>query len=351
MARMQPRLSRPVEHKQAVRRTTAFVALAGALWLSVVSPALADSATADALFRAGRQAADAGDHASAAARFAESQRLDPAAGTLLNLALAEEKLSRFASALDHASGAIDGLAKADPRLALAKALRSRLETRVPRVRIRLASDAPAGTVVKRDDIELGSAALGLELPIDPGPHTIVVTAKGRSPASFTVDAKEGARTTIDVAPGPPEAAPTASVGKPSAETSTVAPPAASASATPSPAPSPPPPIEPARTSRAGIGLVVGGGAALVGSGVLGALVLQKKNVVADHCPAKRCDAEGLAAGDSGRTLSFASTVAFGVGVAATGVGVYLLVRKGDEGGRGTAALSVGPERITLTGRF
>lgn len=328
-----------------------FSLLAGCLWLSPISPAYADSATAEALFRAGRMAADAGDHATAAARFAESQRLDPAPGTLLNLAVAEERLSRFASAFDHASAAMDGLPKGDARIALARTLRARLEPRVPRVRIRLAHDAPPGAVVKRDDIELGAAALGLELPIDPGPHTIVVTAKGHRPATFTLEAKEGARMTIDVAPGAPEASPSSSGGKPFAETAAIEPPALPASAAPAPPAPSTPPSEPPRTSRAGIGLVVGGGAALVASGVLGALVLQKKAVVADHCPAKRCDAEGLAAGDSGRTLSLASTIAFGVGVAATGVGVYLLVRKGDGAGRGTAALSVGPEQLSLTGSF
>jgi hypothetical protein len=64
----------------------------------VTRAASADSAAAEALFREGRDAAKHGDLETACADFAESQRLDPAPGTLLNLAECEEKLGRVASA-------------------------------------------------------------------------------------------------------------------------------------------------------------------------------------------------------------------------------------------------------------
>ena len=55
-------------------------------------------AAAEALFRSGREAAAAGDHGVACARFRESQRLQPAAGTLLNLAICEEHLRQLVEA-------------------------------------------------------------------------------------------------------------------------------------------------------------------------------------------------------------------------------------------------------------
>ena len=67
------------------------------------APAMADTrdpAAAEALFEAGRQAATRGDWTTACPKFAESQRLDPAPGTLLNLADCEEHLGHLASAWD-----------------------------------------------------------------------------------------------------------------------------------------------------------------------------------------------------------------------------------------------------------
>src|SRR5688572_14112375 len=60
-----------------------------------------DPAAAEALYRAGRDAAKKGDWDSACAKFAESQRLDPAPGTLLNLADCEERRGLIASAWTH----------------------------------------------------------------------------------------------------------------------------------------------------------------------------------------------------------------------------------------------------------
>src|SRR4051812_45377646 len=63
---------------------------------------------ADTLFRQGREAFDKGDYQRARDAFAESQRLEAAPGTLLNLALAEEKLGTLSSAWEHAKEVLDG---------------------------------------------------------------------------------------------------------------------------------------------------------------------------------------------------------------------------------------------------
>ncbi|MFO0567610.1 MAG: hypothetical protein U0263_18270 [Polyangiaceae bacterium] len=51
-----------------------------------------DATAAEALFNAGRDAVKAGDYPTACAKFRESNRLDPAPGTVLNLADCEEHL-------------------------------------------------------------------------------------------------------------------------------------------------------------------------------------------------------------------------------------------------------------------
>ena len=80
-------------------------------------PAAADAATvtAEALFRQGRDAMQRQDYETACARFAESNRLDVAAGTLMNLATCEEKLGRVATAWQHWREAIDLLPAGDDR--------------------------------------------------------------------------------------------------------------------------------------------------------------------------------------------------------------------------------------------
>src|SRR5947207_15862051 len=57
--------------------------------------------SAEALFREGRDAVKMGEYEIACPKFEESQRLDPANGTLLNLALCEEGWGHLADARRH----------------------------------------------------------------------------------------------------------------------------------------------------------------------------------------------------------------------------------------------------------
>jgi hypothetical protein len=80
---------------------TSLRVLSLAVGLAVSSPAWAqsgDRAGAEALFEAGREALDKGDYEVACQRFEESNRLESAAGTILNLANCREQLGQLASA-------------------------------------------------------------------------------------------------------------------------------------------------------------------------------------------------------------------------------------------------------------
>src|SRR5580704_6931738 len=100
----------------------ALCASAIAAALLVARGALADAidpAAAEVLFRQAREKIVAGDYGGACPLFKESLRLDPAPGTLLNLAECEERIGRLASAWEHFERLERGLPGTDERFAIA----------------------------------------------------------------------------------------------------------------------------------------------------------------------------------------------------------------------------------------
>jgi hypothetical protein len=96
-----------------------------------------------------------------------------------------------------------------------------------------------------------------------------------------------------------------------------------------------------------LGYVLGGVgiAGLVTGAVAGALVLQKKGVVEEHCDAdKRCDDEGIDATQSGKTLGVVTTVGLVSGVVGLGAGAYLILSAGPSNDGSAAS-------VTWVGRF
>ncbi len=183
------------------------VAVLGAALLLAPGPARAagDAASAEALFEVGRAALERGDYETACAKLGESQRLDPAAGTLMNLAACEEKRGRLASAWESFRGALGLLRADDERRSIVTERLTSLEARLPRLVLVLAPSAPALTRVLRDGSELGRAALGVPLPLDPGKHEVVAVADGFEPRAFVVSAEEGKTLVVAVEPGPARA--------------------------------------------------------------------------------------------------------------------------------------------------
>ena len=170
-----------------------------------------DAAAAEALFDQGQQAKKAGDYGTACAKFAESERLDRAAGTLLNLADCEERLSALAQAWQHWREAVALFPPGDDRLPIPRRRLSALEPRVPHLTLTLAPGAPAGAVVVRDGVALGPASLGVPLPLNPGAHVLIVKAP-KAPTVGELTVAEGERAAITLEAGPP--APSSTMGAP-----------------------------------------------------------------------------------------------------------------------------------------
>jgi tetratricopeptide (TPR) repeat protein len=149
-----------------------------------------DTAAAEALFRSARKAAERGDWVTACDRFEESKRLEPAPGTVLNLARCREKLGQIASAWKSYEEAAQRLPEGDERAAFARQRAQELSPRVPRV-VLTAPETDEQISVTMRGVEYSSATFGVPLPLDPGKLTIVVRAKGREDSTFEAKIKEG----------------------------------------------------------------------------------------------------------------------------------------------------------------
>jgi hypothetical protein len=294
------------------------VAAAVCLALCAASSARAqtsDRASAEALFRAGRQANARGDYATACQRFEESNRLDPAIGTVFNLANCREKLGQLASAWQRYQEAIQKLPTGDERIAIATQRVAALEAKLPKLTLTLPDSAPKGALILKDGVELGSGSLGVELPVDPGEHVLIVRAPDHEDRTVSVTLAEGEKRALELEVGAP---------KPQALQAAVPAPASHEGFYP---PSAPARAEQGSSPQRTAGIVIAsvGAAGLVLSVVTGALVLSKKHTVDDNCVNKRCSPDALDAADSGRTLSAVSTVAFVTGAAALGGGIVLVL--------------------------
>lgn len=170
--------------------------------LGLTSPASAqegDATLATQLFDEGRDEMKAQRFASACPKLAESARLDEKVGTLAKLAECEEHTGHLAAARAHWQQAMD-LARTtgDERAAEVGRELSRVDAIVPKIRI-VISHPPSGLTLDLDRARLTIASVGVPLPVDPGTHTLVARAEGRTPWTADVETRaDGALTTVSV---------------------------------------------------------------------------------------------------------------------------------------------------------
>lgn len=161
-----------------------------ALVLLLPSVARANDA-AEKLFREGRAAMTAGNFAAACPKFEESQRIEPAPGTLMNLADCEEHLGQIVQARNDFALAASGFPRDDPRRPFVLQHASDLEKRFAHLALRLAPGGPAGTTVRRANVIVDPASLGVAVDVDPGEQRVVVSAPGHVDRAYEVRLGEG----------------------------------------------------------------------------------------------------------------------------------------------------------------
>ena len=180
----------------------------GAAWAQSETRA----AVAEGLYRQARDLMAAGKYDEACPKFAESQRLDPATGTLLNLASCHEKQGKLATAWIEYSDAL-AAARRDQREDRVEYARQRTAELEPKLsRLTLLLDAGAdhpGLALELDNAALGRAVVGAPMPVDPGAHVIKASAPGKKPWTQTIEigalADQKALTIPPLEDAPPEA--------------------------------------------------------------------------------------------------------------------------------------------------
>ena len=328
------------------------VALAGGLFLAKTARAqTTDPQLAQSLFEQARGLVAAGRYKEACPLFAESQRLDPGGGTLLNLGLCHEQEGKTATAWTELNAALSVAIK-DGRKGRENIARQHIAALEPKL-LRLTVTVPsksevAGISVSLDGIPLARPTWGIAAAVDPGTHKVEAAAPGRRGwSALIVMATAGETRVVDVPPLEPDAA--AAVACPEgfvwsgatcvrqgapvpAPAPTPAPPlpTLAPSAEPEPAPVPTTPVDVGQSKTSGGTIVrytIGGLSlgALGTSLATGIVAWTDHTYVNDHCNTSRnyCDGqEGIDKQSQSRTWAWVSTITLGVGVVGAGVFVF-----------------------------
>lgn len=295
--------------------------------VAAADPSAEDKALSTELFNEGRQLMAEGKLAEACAKLAESERLVHADGTLLNVAVCNEKLGKLATAY---GAFIEARARAraagrQDRVDLANQYISAIEPRLSRLTIVVSSQADvAGLRIYRDGTELGRAAWGTAMPVDPGTHSIEARAAGKRTWSYSIEVGGDAdRKKVEVAVLEDDLS--AEVAPPPTVVPAVVPAPPPASPGP-PAPAPRTESEPELVNGrrvAAYALGIGGVVALGIGSYFGVRAFSKWSESDDECPGGRCSAKGAQASEDARRAADASTVSFVVAGACLGAGAYL----------------------------
>ncbi len=310
----------------------ALSALCIAASLLVANSARADekstrAATAQQLFDEALKLMDSRSYGEACPKLARSQELAPSGGTLLNLGDCYEKNGQSASAWVSFRDAAARAASAGQKSAQASAL-ARADALAPKLlhlTLTLAGARVPGLEIRRDGQLVSNAELGIDVPVDPGPHKIEATAPGYVTWTKDITLVIGtpAESIAIPALGPVPTAPRAEPG-----------------------PAPPAGPQTGNKQRM-IGLVVaGGGVVAVGIGaVFGLKAMSTNDDALSHCRdaggTKRCDPTGLSLTEDARSQALVSTVLVVLGAAAGAGGavLYLIAPRAEPSG---SALRVTP---------
>lgn len=303
------------------RNVSSALVLAACCWATTAGAqarGAEEKAAAEALFDEAKEDLAAGRLEAACRKLEQSQSIDPGVGTLLYLGECYERSGRVASAwatFREAASAAAASGQQD-RATTGNDRAQKLEPLLSRLTLTLAPNAHHdGLAINLDGKPVLPALWGTAFPVDPGMHTLTVTAPDRLPWSQDVDVpQEPGAVAIEVPelkPAPPKPPPPAEAGPQST-------PPAMADA---------PPPDDGSTQRI-IGLVTGAaGVVAVGVGAgLGIYALDKNQQATDTCSsATMCTSldQARTIADDAQAAATAANILYVAGGAAILTGVIL----------------------------
>jgi hypothetical protein len=302
-----------------------------ASWSSPCAAQSSSQALAEALFQEGRTLMERAEYPSACAKLGESYRLDPATGTLLNLALCHEKEGKTATAWAEFQSALGRVRREgrEERVKFARESLERLEPRLPRVLVKV-DDAAGDMHVELGNTELGRAAWGASMPVDPGTVVVRATAPGHRPYEQEVTFEEGKTVTVTIPPlvaeagGPHAPTPRTKSSEPHDTSASVEPAAGKNVAqanggTPANAD----PTAPDATRRTV--MYVSGGIGVVGvvaGSAFGLVAISQKRDSDRYCNDGECSESGEKIYETAQLNAMLSNAGFAVGVLGLGTSLY-----------------------------
>jgi hypothetical protein len=293
-----------------------------------------DAERAEHFFVEGRSAMKMRRYEEACAKFSESQQLEPASGTLLNLAVCREAQGRTATAWTHYAAGL-ALSQTEGNAEGERFAQERLRALEP-VLYWLTIEPPkagrAELVIMLDGAKLEREKWGSALPVDPGAHVVVASAPQRKLWMARISlVEQGARHLLRV-PSLAIIEPAASVRKPPT----------------------------ARADRTGFRWDVGlsgavGVMGIAGTGYFGTRAKSEWDTRNEHCPNGVCDDKAVDASERSRTFARIANVSAAVGIVGAGVAFYFIAFPAQKPRATSLPLNVRVTRhhadVTVGGRF
>lgn len=254
---------------------------------------------ARAQFQQATELEQAGNWTAALQAFREVGQVRMTPQVRFHIAVCEEKLGRLVAALGGYELALADADKVNPDFkGEVEANITRLRARIPKLVIERGPGANAAAI-ELDGVAVGDSSVGVEVPLDPGPHAVTAKAPNRKPFEVNVTLKEEETTRLEVK--------LEEVPAELARSSAIA-----------PVDKPPSKVVPYVIGGVGV-------ASLVGAGVLFGLRQGALSDLEKSCPSRTdCPANKQSRYDDLKFYHYGSQVALGVGVVALGTAGALL---------------------------
>jgi len=276
------------------------------------SDATTQQALAQTMFDQAKKLMADGRYPEACARFADSNRLAPGTGTLLNLATCHLKIGKLTTAWLELKNAADGDRREGNTLRLQwiQTQIANIDPQLDYLTVTVPPATPADLTVTLDGVKFDPAAWGTATPLDPGGHVVQASAPGYQTWTKQVTlAATSDKQTVEV---------------PLLTSTTVAtvPPVVTIDHSP---PHEEPATDVVDNKRRTIAYVLGG-TAIVGIGVgtiFGIKTFSDWSSRNDNCPGGRCNQTAVDDSSSAKTAAVVSDISFGVAIVAAAAGTYL----------------------------